>query len=216
MKKYGEIVICLYIGMAALRAQGQGSFQNLNFEAANVSGYPPNSTVPGTNAMPGWNGSFFGYDAISFGGSLISLIDTNAGFGFNPLQGRYSAVLFGGAGGPVTLSQTGLVPAGTESLQVQIFWIDVPPVVSLGGQTLEMVPLQTFANYTLYGANVSTFAGHMEELQFLEAPPASNPPDWAILDDIRFSTQPIPEPDAFGLFGLGAVVAGWRLRRAGK
>jgi hypothetical protein len=36
----------------------------------------------------------------------------------------------------------------------------------------------------------------------------------AYLDDIFFSTQPIPEPSTFGLFGLGVLLLAATLPRA--
>jgi hypothetical protein len=100
----------------ALSAQGQDGFQNLNFEAANVSGYSAGSSIPASLALPGWTAyltdtststvtpeSQVVYDGISTGGPVISVIDANSGFA--PLQGNYSVFLFGGALPRYTLHQ---------------------------------------------------------------------------------------------------------------
>ncbi len=36
----------------------QGTFQNLNFESANLSGYSPGNHVPVSDALPGWSAYF--------------------------------------------------------------------------------------------------------------------------------------------------------------
>jgi hypothetical protein len=207
---------------------GQGTFQNLNFDSADI----PPSTAPGafvsaSAGLPDWTvylfqpgvgiepGSQIFYDSVSLGGATVAINDANTGFGFAPLQGSFSAVLFGGAFlQSATISQTGLVPSGTLSLQAFMQWSGAAPVIMVGGQTINMLPLQTFPNYTLYGGDISTFAGQVAALSFTEPPPADNPPSELILDNIQFSDQTVPEPGVFGLFALGAVLVGWRgLRR---
>ena len=162
----------------------QGTFVNLNFESANVSGYAQNSSnIPITQALPGWGApnssdtsALVWYDAISAGGYMIAINDANLQGVLSAFQGGYSAWLFGGANAPATISQTGLVPSVTKSLEVDIQSFGSPFVVTLGGQTLNMVPLQTFSSYTLYGADISAFAGKTEQLSFTSpAPPAFLP-----------------------------------------
>jgi hypothetical protein len=192
-------------------------FVNLNFESANVSGYPPNSfDVPIANALPGWNAylvsSEFGtqslltvwYDVISIGGAGISVIDANA---TPPLQGSYSAFLFGGTVYSAEISQTAVVPTGSESLFFDASVSGAPFDVTLGSQSIDMIPLQTFSNYTLYGGNISpTLAGNLETLSFTEPAPTSGPgPNMFKLDDIQFSASPVPEPNSFGLFAFGGL-----------
>jgi hypothetical protein len=93
------ITLLLFV---CFKTYSQG-FMNLNFESANVSAYSPgDSFVPTNNAIPGWVASGFRtgvgnlttsviwYDAISLGGPIISINDTNTGFSFTPLAGRYS------------------------------------------------------------------------------------------------------------------------------
>jgi len=205
----------------------QGAFQNLGFEAANVSGYSPGSSnVPMTNALPGWSGYYSTasvtnqatawYDGISLGGAIISVIDSNAP-AFRPLQGSFSAFLFGGGNGPLyssTISQTGLVPTGTESLRFDAYVSGAPFVVTLGGQTISMTPLQAFSNYTLYGGNVpATLSGQIATLTFTEPPATGVQPSMFELDNIQFSNQPTPEPSVFAVSVLGALLVGWRALR---
>jgi hypothetical protein len=204
-------------------AQG---FVNLNFESANVSGFSPNSSdVPISSALPGWSG-FYGstpvnqvwYDGISLGGTVISVVDTNVSpSSFDPIQGVYSAYLFGGSSAAATISQTGLVPTGTKSLQVEIQSRGTPFDVTLGGQTLNMLPLQTSSAFTLYGANIpNSFAGSSETLSFTSPIPSGVPPNFLEVDDIIFSQNGVPEPGTLTLASCGTILFGchrWRRKR---
>ena len=213
------ISIILVGGVFALAQGGQAQgFVNLDFESADVSGYPPRSMdVPIASALPGWSG-FYGnipvgqvwYDGVSLGGTAISVVDNNVGVpSFGPIDGVYSAWLFGSYLAPATISQTGLVPTGTKSLQVDIQSEGTPFQVSLGGQSLSMVPLQTFPTFTLYGADISSFGGLTENLAFT-SPVGSGfpgvPLNFLEVDDIVFSPNAIPEPASWVLLVCGAGV----------
>jgi hypothetical protein len=207
------------------------AFTNLDFEAANVSEYPVNTmNVPISAALPGWSvfsinpaggtnaGNQMWYDVLSTGGAGISINDKNTGFGFLPIQGNYSAILFGGGGYSTGIDQTGLVPVGSESLQMEITTLGgplTPFVVTLGGQMINMVPLGSFPEYTLYGGDVSAQAGGVEILSIIEPPPAGTPPSVLVLDNIFFSTSPVPEPGTLALVATGAVLLGLRRGRKG-
>ena len=205
----------------SLRAQG---FVNLGFEQANVSGYSQRSTdVPVGQALPGWTAMDFtssatgtvsqvGYDAISTGSVGISVVDSNLTvYGLGPLTGKFSVWLFGANGQSVGISQTGLVPAGTQSLLMDVYSF-YGFAVTVNGQTLNMVPVATNGvNDTVYGANVSGFAGQNVTLS-LVAPPLANP-NGVELDNIQFSSIPTPEPGVWALTGLGGGLLAWQARR---
>jgi hypothetical protein len=141
------------------------------------------------------------------------------------IQGNYTAILQSGntlAPNPqpadTTLSQTALVPIGTQSLLFKAYEAFDQNrqflFVTLGGQTLFLTPLSTGSNYTLYGANVSAWAGQTAELAFTllaENPHANN--ELVSLDAIQFSTQSVPEPSTFALAALGALFLGFRRRK---
>src|SRR6266576_909632 len=97
-------VIFIIIGFGLVNTLCAQGFLNLNFEAANISGFSPGaSNVPTNAALPGWTAHYFQpgagiepvpvvwYDTASLGGAVISINDTNTGSGFVPLQGRFSA-----------------------------------------------------------------------------------------------------------------------------
>ena len=86
--------------------------------------------------------------------------------------------------------------------------------VSLGGQAVNVVPLQVFSRYTLYGADISTFAGQVAALSFTEPPaPAGQlggDPNIFELDNIQFSSSPIPEPSELALAAIGTLLLGFK------
>ena len=77
-------------------------------------------------------------------------------------------------------------------------------IIRLGGQTLNLMPLQTFSSYTLYEADISSFSGQTAQLSITA--PATGVPNGLLIDDIKFSNQPIPEPNSFTLLGLGTML----------
>jgi hypothetical protein len=215
-----------------LQAAAQGTFQNLNFESASVSGYSPGTFgIPITSAFPGWQASSGSnpasqgwYDGISLGSPMFSITDAKTGISsFGPLDGDYSALLFAAGNNSVSLSQTGQVPVGTESIQMEAREQFSSFVVTLGGDTISMVPLQTFANYTLYGGNIpSPLVGQVEGLSIAELPPPStapseDSPSSLLFDDVAFSPQSVPEPNTIEMVIMGGTMLGlhgWRKRGA--
>ena len=89
--------VALLLGVVG--AVGQGTFQNLNFEAASIpSGTAPLAGLSFGAALPGWSGTysnamgietatFVVYDGMSLGGPLMTIIDTS-NVGAKPLQGH--------------------------------------------------------------------------------------------------------------------------------
>src|SRR5438445_6657172 len=91
-----ECVILL--GFSVVMATAQGTFQNLNFEQAQISGVPPQS-VPISQALPHWQVSENGtpatqilYDAINLNLWGVSIQDGKINV-FSPsphISGKYS------------------------------------------------------------------------------------------------------------------------------
>ncbi len=204
-------------------ASGQ-NFTDLDFESATIvpvagTGIP--NLVYASSAVPGWTiQSVYGpnymfYDALSLGAPSVSLCGptNNPGY-FSPLalDGHYSIDLYGGVPGSGdtsggSISQTGLVPASARSLEFLAAgtFANGPLHLSLGGQNIPFYALYTGPGYTCYGADVSAFAGHVEELAF--TPPFnSGVNNYWELDDIGFSTAIIPEPGISSLFLLGGFL----------
>lgn len=225
------ICVCLS-GMFQVHAQG---FINLNFESAGVPiSQPPSPpgvpTVDIGLALPGWS-AFIGtnqanmvmYNSPTLDTSAVSLFrdDISVNYPFlNVIEGSFSVFLLGGyiASTPTdtSLTQTGLVPATAQSIRFKTS-NQVGPyhrvVVSLDGQTLSKVPLQVTSQYTLFGADVTLFAGEIRELRFTvyaSTDGGGGIPE--LLDSIVFSPEAIPEPSVLGLFALGALLVGFGLR----
>lgn len=234
MKKWVVCFLLVCLGWAsAARAQ---AFQDLNFESATLSPPPtgPGDSVDFAPAFPGWSG-FAGtnqltvalYDATYLDTAAISIIDTNPlppGVFGELIDGNYTAVLqadfYPGIGpAAVSLAQTGLVPLGTKSLSFLAFPSSLAVsnfTVSLGGTPLNLISFPvTNENYSLYEADVSAFAGLVEELKFTLFPalPSGNN-RYLSLDDIMFSPDAIPEPSSLSLVMVGVASLGiWRMTR---
>jgi len=201
---------------------GQGTFQNLDFEAATI----PQTQQPGfvntTAAFPGWAAYLdtnrvtqVGFNDFSLGATAIALLGTNAG----SLQGGYSALLQGGLTATPTgfiptaasISQTGLVPPTARSLLFQGTIGSGGLSVSLGGQHIPLVVLSNSASLLFIGGDISAFAGQIAELKFsaLSPFPQATPSNWRV-DGIEFSDFAVPEPSAFTLYAFGMLVLGRR------
>ena len=150
------------------------------------------------------------YNDPALGSTFVSLYATNG----LQLAGNYSVLLQGGGTfSAATISQMDLVPADAESLMfiaVGNTSLGISGLqVSLGGQDLSLVVISNELNYTLYGANISTFADQMETLNFSALEASSGYNNWEI-DNIQFSTSPVPEPSTLVLSVLGGACFVWR------
>jgi len=214
---------------------GQGAFQNLDFESSLIPPDQPSGTFvsPGV-AFPGWlayigtnQADFIFYNNITLSAANISVLTTN----YDPipaLEGTFSAFLQGSlvdwnrnglVPWEVSLRQTGLLPVTAQSLT----FMSGPTTpmssisVTLAGQELALILFQTTPGYTVYGADVSAFAGQLAELRFTARafyppPPSSEGMNLWLLDSINFSDQPIPEPGTISLMGLGILILSLRRR----
>jgi hypothetical protein len=228
-------IAILLAGIVSVHAQG--TFKNLNFEAATVSpaasgGYP--NPVPVASALPEWtaylgtskqtqvqyNTGTLGLASISLLGPTWNTIDPGI------IGGSYSVILQSGVDSATqsiiqnaSIEQNGTVPMTAESLEFKAWNPYGSLSVSFAGDTLQLVSLssdQTSSGqqYTLYGANISQFAGQMGELQFTSIFSQAFP--YAEIDDITFSTTAVPEPSPVVLTGIGGglfALYRWRKKR---
>jgi hypothetical protein len=209
---------CVYFLMATLPwfprlASGQ-AFINLDFEDADLTGYPPGSAVPAASAFPGWtvNATYISYDGFVLSGEAISVFDTNSSYPGSHMEGKYYA-FFAPANTPgssrsISLGQFGQIPAGTQSIT---FWGKIGGLqITFDGQSLAFAEIGSTANYNIYGANISQFAGDTGDLLFTLPPNSINPGAYnAQLDNIQFSTSTIPEPGTFSLLWTGIAFFIW-------
>jgi hypothetical protein len=211
-------------------AWSQG-FVNLDFEHPILPLPTSSGNVLAANAIPGWTVYYgnsnnptaaaqpiMGYDTVSLGGAAVILEDTNAPSGIPlPIQGNYSVLLEGSAYStaplPVaSIGQTGTVPITAQSLT---FFGNLAAntqgqnlQVTFNGQPLSFMDISNTLNYTIWGADISAYAGQTGQLLFTT--PVLG---YALLDNIQFSFLPVPEPSTFALTALGALFLGfnrWR------
>jgi hypothetical protein len=216
--KMNELITQLSVAFfVVLSAQAQGTFQNLDFEQADPmsSGDPLNpDAVTAGSALPDWTVTIGAvqqtqvlYNDPSLGAPAVMLVGLGGSlYGFAPIDGNYSVLLQGSFDSSVpAISQTGLIPAGTQSLLFEA----QPGVgalhVLVGTQLVPFAAVGSGPNYTLYGANISAWAGDTEQLTFSAQEFTSQLNNWE-LDDISFSPQSVPEPSPLALAGVGALL----------
>jgi hypothetical protein len=225
MRTYNPLLLSLGLVCAGLSAPAQGTFQNLGFESATLVPASGGQFFDFAQAFPGWRGYVGGqqefltwYNNVPMSTAGFSMLDRGYSGPIGVIDGNFTAFLMSGAAGvgqqaDTTLAQTGLVPVGTRSLLFKAYF--TAPLdyiqVTLGGQTLSLVPEQAGANYTLYAADINTWAGQTAELAFTALYPHPHTGQIPIyLDSIQFSTVAIPEPGVFGLCALVTVLFAWR------
>jgi hypothetical protein len=209
-------VAVLLIGRMAVFSQG--NFINLGFESTTITPvYFPGgdryvATIPGWgvntyNTVNGDTNSVDFNDIALAGGPLITLHDRSSRF-FQAIQGNYSVLLQAGSiymphlTNGASISQTGQIPLNSQSIT---YWGSGVEVF-FNGQALSSIPIIVTSNYTVWGADISAYAGQSGELRFTAPWQRSG-----TLDGIQFSTTPIPEPRIFSMVALGGLLLAWRL-----
>jgi hypothetical protein len=200
-------IIAALTAMFSLTAFAQGTFQNLDFENGTFIPIPgdPFGRVQFGAALPGWTG-YIGTQQIDWV-LYNNLFLSDPGIAiWGPDQpqpslfhGRYYVVLQNAFPptpdtGPA-LAQIGTIPQAARTIQFLLAFGGVS--VSFAGQ---QIPLSVLGNsptgYSIFGGDITAFAGQTGELRFQGV---------GYLDYIQFSSQPIPEPNAVALFLLGSA-----------
>ena len=103
-----------------------------------------------------------------------------------------------------SIAQTGVLPTGDNSLEFKA-WASPTTTfsVSINGNNLSLLNLGSGPNYTLYGADISAYAGSSGTLEF--SANSQGAPSFLELDDITFSTASVPEPNLAVLASLGGL-----------
>jgi len=228
---YSHIIAAMIVAVGA-SAKSQGSFQNLDFQSANLTPIPQGQSggeVSISLGLPYWTG-YLGdtqvtqvlHNDLTLGDASIDILGPNW-YSQGLIQGQYTVFLepgldpFGsGQNVSASISQTALVPANAESLEFKAqISIDTPFTVSLGGQNLSLSAVGTGPNYTIYAANIpASDAGQTETLTItaLAGPNSSDS-----FDAFAFSpTAVAPEPCPVVLTGLGGLLFALYRRLAPK
>lgn len=196
----------------------QGSFGNLSFEAArNVPTFDPAAhpwTMSAADALPDWSCfvgmepvSFVFYSDVALDSASIALLPSDTPIFPAPdgvIDGRYSILLQSGYGQqgqntPVSISQVGQIPFDAKSIR---FRATGPLLVSFDGNALPLLQLDSRDGATIYGSDLTIFAGQSGDLRFTSQTRFDH------LDGIVFSTVAIPEPSA-GILLLGGLGILW-------
>jgi hypothetical protein len=202
----------------------QGTFQNLNFEQAEpvfvngISG--PYVTV--ASALPYWTAEIGGVQQTeiyqnggSTGAAEISLLTSISPQ--PPLDGNYSVLLQANPLASASISQTGEIPPGSQSLLFDAQGGYGQLTVTIGNDSLTLFSVSAGPNYEVYGANITAWSGQTEQLAFTATTSYSiGLVNWE-LDDISFSpTSVVPEPSPLVLTAIGGVLFGLYRRFAVK
>jgi hypothetical protein len=226
-----KTTLILLISLTFLRfnadVQAQGAFGDLNFESpTNLPVLnPPSSTafVATVDAFPGWT-AYAGtnrlaavlYNGVSVGESIPTLVTTNTANG-SVIAGFFTAALaageFSDGVDPTSLAQTGLIPAGSQSIRFFASGQVGDLTVTFNGQNVPFLPLSVILGRHMYGGDVSGYAGQTGELRFTENP-ITSPFSTAEIDNISFSPSPAPEPGTCALILCGAAL--WAVNRRSR
>ncbi len=238
--KFAPAIFAVVLLLGKQQGHCQG-FVNLDFEEATVAPAPPGYTpsdafnpISAASAFPGWTAREDGIICTAVWGSPVALDETSVALvsgGFSPIQGGYSVQLYAYANAPSgfyhnsSISQTGLIPSGTQSIQFliaspsQAGIIPPNPIVTVNGAPIGLSEISQSGGVITMAGDVSAFAGTTADLIVLcklKQPQAPNFPaneNIFNLDDIQFSASPVPEPGTVALFATGALLLAFRRRR---
>lgn len=216
MKKNVPLVFML---LSPILIQAQGTFLNLDFEQATMVplGGGNSNLYSALDALPGWTvyqgsnvvGAVL-YNNLTLGSPSVSIHDPMSIFGIiHPLEGVYSVVIQSSTGGviPSAIGQTGQLPL--DSATLLFYAANYQNLeVSFADNAISYVQVGVGANYSILGADISSYAGQYGELRF-----TSRSSGFLEIDNIQFSSIGIPEPSTLTLFGLGALLLGWNWHR---
>jgi len=234
--KFSHIILLVVALFPLLPSAFAQSFLNLNFEQATVTTAPPGYTpsdafnpISSDDALPYWTVSEDGVVCNAIWGSPVALDETSVALvsgSYSPINGSYSVQLSAYADAPAgfyrssSISQTGLVPVGTQSIQ---FYIRSPsqagsvlpnPIIILNGTPISIFQISQSGSIITMGGDISAFAGTTAVLTVLcqATTGGTFPSNENIfnLDDIQFSPTSVPEPSEFALGALGALLLGFR------
>lgn len=219
-RRISELFIALSI-MAGQALFAQATFQNLGFEdVQNIPVFDPRGhpwLMPASDALPGWTCyvgtnpvSQASYNDVALDSAWVGVLSNTSSFApLGLVVGQYCASLQYGVTesfpsftyGTASIAQLGQVPSGDHSI---LFRGTVPFVVTFDDAVIPLSVLSNEGDFYVYGGDVSQYAGKTGELKI------TTYSHFSYIDDIQFSSQPVPEPAVGGLIVLSLGLCGIR------
>lgn len=203
-------------------------------------GYTPEDAyqpISSLSAFPYWTVREDSTVCTAVWGVPVALDETSVALvsaGYSPIAGSYSVQLSAYADVPVgapgyyrssSISQTGLIPFGTQSIRFlmaspsQAGAVQPNPVVTLNGVPISISELSRSGGIISMGGNIGAFAGTAATLAFscqaIQGAPFPANENIFNLDNIQFSTLSVPEPKALTVIGVGVLLTCLCRRRRG-
>jgi|ERR1041385_8447535 hypothetical protein len=223
--KYSILVILVVGSICTVQS---ASFQNLDFEGANIQnlifnnpGPPPSQLGFATDLLPGWSGIFgsvIGLNTFAAGPGYWTIAGVQPANPFNPVaaygypvQGQYALfmsspfVINPADYFPSTVGQVGTIPADARYIDFQTF--GGPMELSVNGAVVPLVYHYTVLipgfpdlSYGYAEGDISAYAGQEVTLGF-----ATVVPNQYIngIDNITFVG--VPEPSTLGILFVGII-----------
>jgi hypothetical protein len=229
-----QILTALFI-ILCQNGQAQ-NFANLDFEQASIVPASPSYTpsdaydaIVAASALPYWTVTEDSTTCTAVWGEPVALDETSVALvsgSYSPIQGNYSVQLSAYADAPSglyrssSISQTGFIPVGTQSIEFliaspsQAGSVPPNPIVTINGTPISLFPMSESGGVITMAGNISAFADTTVTLAVLcQATTGGTFPaneNYFNLDDIQFSSSAVPEPSEFALGTLGALLLGFR------
>ena len=234
MRGHRIVRVVVWLFLTPCAAPAQGTFQNLDFEAATISPTQPPGFVSSTVGLPGWavylganQQTQIGFNNPALGSTWVSLIGTNNPYGLSSIEGNFSVLLQAGADPihispqlPVFLGQTGLVPSTAHSIRFKAVPQDGTLGISLSGAAIPYFYVSSGPGYSEYAGDISAYAGTLAQLEISLQPSYGPGYNMWYLDSIEFSNLTVPEPTTAALLlASGSFLLRFRresLRRCGS
>ena len=187
----------------------RGTFQNIDFESANPVSAGPPVFVTAASALPGWTINDWRstkqteITENNFSTGAPAVILEGVGSVSPPIDGNYS-VLLSGSFSTAAISQTGLIPSGTESLMFEAekrfrrIWKRQSGCFDRNRGDPLCAACRLAKLYALWSEHFCLGRRHRAVLTFSALTTASGENEWTI-DDIAFSPQAVPEPSTAGV-----------------
>ena len=222
-----KILLFILLVTFVSKSSAQG-FLNLDFESAEIvtTGDPSFRAVFADSALYGWKAYVGGqprstifFNNASLSSAWVTLQGmTNYPYpgAYPAIQGVFFAMLFGEFNpsqgdfhtNTAAIGQHGEIPSSARQL---IYWGSLGSlIVTFNNQPLNFIQTGSTTNYNIYAANVTPYAGQSGELLFVNYPYGGGIGGPSMIDNLQFSSAPIPEPSTVALLGLGGLPLGWR------